>query len=79
MKIILLFKINNKIKNINSTVVNYQMLPKTQIIWSNEMFIRMKKMRIGILVWILISLIFKDRATLAFKRKKISSLKDLRN
>jgi len=79
MKIILLFKINNRIKNINSTVVNYQMLPKTQIIWSNEMFIRMKKMRIGIQVWILISLIFKDRATLAFKRKKISSLKDLRN
>ena len=79
MKIILLFKINNRIKNINFTVVNYQMLPKTQIIWSNEMFIRMKKMRIGIQVWILISLIFKDRATLAFKRKKISSLKDLRN
>ena len=79
MKIILLFKINNRIKNINFTVVNYQMVPKTQIIWSNEMFIRMKKMRIGIQVWILISLIFKDRATLAFKRKKISSLKDLRN
>ena len=31
-KIILLFKISNRIKNINSTVVNYQMLPKTQII-----------------------------------------------
>lgn len=31
-KIILLFKINNRIKNINFTVVNYQMLPKTQII-----------------------------------------------
>jgi hypothetical protein len=79
MKIILLFKINNRIKNINSTVVNYQMLPKTQIVWSNEMFIRMKKMKIGILVWILISLIFRDRATLVFKRKKISSLKGLRN
>jgi hypothetical protein len=76
MKIILLFI---TIKKISSTVVNYQMLLKTQIVSWKKMFFRMKKMRIGTLVWILTNQIYKCRATRVFKRKKTSSLKGSRN